>query len=410
VTVKGPLVLMLAATLAAPGTAMAQRTYDAVVRDLRSTDPATRVAAMRSLAASGYPEALVPLSELLTDPIDDIQLEALDTVLDFFVVERPPTRRRVAGIIEVRGARGAQAVYEAGPFVLLPRPVPPQLVAGLAGAMRDQNPRVRVNATYTLGVVARPPVERVAADVLAAALGDPVVEMRVAAARVMGGLRVAGADDALIAAMNDPDRQVRMAAMRSLGDIREARAVQALGEQLAFHGTGPIAEAAFDALARIAHPSSVAMFLVRLEDRAPTIRRLAAEGLARAGQAFEPSVMARRAEQEKDAEARLAMAYALQTTGYDAMPRIVDALQQPRLEAQAMAYLVELGLRAVPALGPYLASPTPRVRERVAMTLGVIGGDAALAELDRATSDPDREVARAVERAIARARMLRASQ
>jgi HEAT repeat protein len=425
VSVKGSVVLLMAALVVPapvalpltdaradqghPAGAATQRTYDAVVQDIRSTDPATRVAAMRSLSAGGYPEALVPLSELLTDPVDEIQLEALDTVLGFFVVDRPPARRRVAGVIEVRGAAGAQAVYEAGPFELLPRPVPPQLVAGLAGAMRDQNPSVRVKATYMLGVVARPPVDRVAEEVLVAALRDPLLDMRVAAARVLGGLRVTGAGDALVAAMNDPDRQVRMAAMRSLGDIREARAVQALNEQRAFHGKGPEAEAAFDALARIAHGSSVAMFMVSLDDRAPLHRRFAAEGLARAGQPFDPATMARRAEKEKDPAARLAMAYALQTAGYDAMPRLVDALQQPRLEAQAMGYLVELGPRAARPLGAYLASPAPKVRERVAMTLGLIGGEVALAELDRAKTDPDREVMRAVERAIARAQMRRAS-
>jgi hypothetical protein len=39
------------------------------------------------------------------------------------------------------------------------------------------------------------------------------------------------------------------------------------------------------------------------------------------------------------------------------------------------------------------------------MVLGVIGGPDALAALDRAKQDPDTDAARAIERAIARARM-----
>ena len=69
-----------------------------------------------------------------------------------------------------------------------------------------------------------------------------------------------------------------------------------------------------------------------------------------------------------------------------------------------MAYLVELGPRAVPGLDQALASDDPATRERVTLVLGFIGGDDAMVLLERARGDKDLRVVRAAERAIARLR------
>jgi HEAT repeat protein len=74
-------------------------------------------------------------------------------------------------------------------------------------------------------------------------------------------------------------------------------------------------------------------------------------------------------------------------------------------EAQAMSYLVELGQPVAARLAGGLANGNARIRERVAMTLGLIGGEQALSALEPARRDPDMNVARASERAIARIRI-----
>jgi HEAT repeat protein len=70
-----------------------------------------------------------------------------------------------------------------------------------------------------------------------------------------------------------------------------------------------------------------------------------------------------------------------------------------------MTYLVDLGRPVVPSLAPYLRSDSADVRERTAMVLGLIGGREAVAVLESVGQDPEVRVARAVERAIARAMM-----
>jgi HEAT repeat protein len=87
------------------------------------------------------------------------------------------------------------------------------------------------------------------------------------------------------------------------------------------------------------------------------------------------------------------------------LDRLVGAFAKASLRGPAMLYLTELGLPIAQPLGAYLRSPDARTREAAAMVLGLIGGPDALAALDAAKQDADTDVARAVERAIARARM-----
>jgi HEAT repeat protein len=406
-TLLGTLALSAQPGTTAASAPVAQRSFEDYTRDLKSTDPDVRAGALRALAASGYPEALVPLSGLLTDPLDGIQLEAIRAVLGFYVTELPPSRKRVALFIEKRESTGpAQRLFDTGPFVLLPRRTPPEVVSGLSAAMRDDSPSVRLEAVYALGVVGQPPLDPAVAEVLQGGLRDPLVEIRAAAARALGGLRVREAGDALIEAMNDEKPEVRAAAMLALGDIRETRAVQPLNQQYSHYGKGPMAENAFDALARIGHPSSVPLFQSELASRSAVIRRRAAEGLARSGNPALAAGVETSLADERDEPVLVARAFALQVAGRPALDQIVAAVGDADTEAQAMSYLVELGRPIAAQLGRHLRDPEPRVRARVAMTLGLIGGEEAIAALEPATRDPDTEVARAAERAIARARIL----
>lgn len=389
----------------APAVVHAQRPYEDVVRDLRSSEPDTRVAGMRALATASYPESMAPIAALLTDPVDAIQLEAIDTLLSFVVTDKVATARRVALVVEVRDRKRAEAVFDMGPFVLLPRPVVPEVVQGLAGAMGDESTRVRLDATYALGVLARPPVDELATQALIGALRDKDAAVRVAGARVIGGLRATGAADALFEAVNDRHKDVRAAAMLALGDLKDVRAAHALTEQFRFYEKGDLAVAALEGLARIGHTSSVSVFQDQLVSKDAALRRAAAEGLARSGQASLSLPTLESGSGDRDKTVALAFAYALQSVGRPSLDRLVGALRDPKLEAQAMLYLTELGRPIARALGGYIQDPDPAVRRSVAMVLGIIGGEDALAALERAKLDPDTDVARAAERAVARARM-----
>ena len=48
------------------------------------------------------PEAIVPMAPLVNDPVNDIQLEAIDAELAFFLVEPIQVKKRVALVVEKR--------------------------------------------------------------------------------------------------------------------------------------------------------------------------------------------------------------------------------------------------------------------------------------------------------------------
>jgi hypothetical protein len=206
------------------------------------------------LKEAAYQEAAVPLAALVTDSVDEIQLEAIGAELNIFLSER------------------------------------------------DDNPRVALEALYAFGVLAVEPggaarreLLRVSGPDLAALIGVPDPALRYAAVRVIGRLFAKRAQDdpieetvgdAVITALNDSDRTVKSAAMQALGTLRYGRAVQALTDLFQYYGKGEPAEAALDAIARIANSASGPLFTAQLTAKSAALRGIAVEGLARLGDAF----------------------------------------------------------------------------------------------------------------------------
>ena len=93
------------------------RPFEEIARDLTSPHPNVRVEAMRTLASAAHPNAIAHIAVLLTDPIDEIQSEAIDTLIGFYMIDVPKKSRKIAYMIEVdSGSRGERA-FERGPFI-----------------------------------------------------------------------------------------------------------------------------------------------------------------------------------------------------------------------------------------------------------------------------------------------------
>jgi HEAT repeat protein len=393
------------ALLAVCPPAAAQMPFADVVRNLRNPDPEVRVSALRLLEDAKYPEAVVPIAALINDPIDEIQLEAIDAELSFFLADALPRKSRVAFFVEVRSEGRGPRAFQVGPLAAWPKKAPPEVVKALLQAVDDETGRVRVEAIYTLGVIGGGPLTGDEAEQLIRALDHYDPSVRTAAARVIGRLGAANAGDALITAMNDSNAEVRYASMGALGEIGEARAVQALTEQFTFYGKGEGAWAALSALARIADPSSVPLFKAHLENRDPYLRRAAAEGLGRTGDTSEFERLRTAASSDESEMVRAASAFALQKLGENYLGRLVDSLDSDRMAPQVQSYLLELGSEAAAGLVPRLQEPDEAVRRHVAQVLGGIGSESTVASLTALLKDRDKDVARAAKLAIERIRM-----
>jgi len=396
-------VRMCALLLVTTTTASAQQfRFEDVVRNLRNPDPKTRLAAVRLLRDAKYPEAIGPMAPLVLDPMDEVQLEAIAAELGFYLDQDVRTKKMVAFVVEKRASGIALAAFELGPLAVWPRAVPEELVTSLLTAVDDEMPKVRLEAMYAFGVLAKPPLTPDQHGHLVKALDHYDPAIRTAAARVIARQKFPDTGDALIKAVNDSSADVRYAAMRALGAIRDERAVPALTEQFAFYKKGEGAWSALDALARIASAASVPTFKERLQDKDAYIRRAAVEGLGRAGDASAADTIERMVTTDDSPMVRAAAAFALQKLGRNYASRIIDMMGNAKVTAQAAEYLIELGPSTLSVVVPRLQEPDATVREAVADVLGVIGDASTVPALDAAAKDRDDTVAAAAKRAIAR--------
>ena len=146
-------------------------------------------------------------------------------------------------------------------------------------------------------------------------------------------------------------------------------------------------------------------FTERLPDRDPWLRRAAAEGLGRTGDASSIEALRAGASGDDVEMVRAAMVFALVKLGHERAARLTDFLDEEDMASQVRGYLVELGADVAPQIAPRLQEPDAGVRKHVAETLGAIGDASTITVLAPLLQDRDREVVRAAERAIERIKM-----
>jgi len=388
-----------------------QLSFEEATRDLKSADPGVRLRAAQRLKQVSYLEAAIPLAALVTDPQDEVQLEAIAAELNIFLAEPIVPRKRVVFVVEVRNAVLSEPAFSAGPLAVGARPVPMEVLTALRLGARDDNPRVAIEALYAFGALggeptggARRALLRSSGPDIAALVGASDPAMRYAAVRAQDDPIDETVGDAVITSLNDADQVVKAAAMQTLGLMRYERSVQALADLFAFYGKSDAAEAALDALAHIAHPASAPVFIAQLSGKSSTRRGIAIEGLGRMGDASQLADIQKALDADRSDAVTLAGVFASALLANRPIDRIADALTKPRLRAQARQYLIELLPGRASALTGHLQDPDARLRLEVVDLLGVSGDPAALPLVEPLLNDRDAQVARAAVRAVAKLR------
>jgi len=368
-----------------------------VEQDVASSSVRVRRQALKGLRERGGPETLPLLARLLADSEIDIREGAVAGVIAVYV--QPPAKRSIGS---------AADAFEVARFHAQPWSVPPELSVALVRALADEQPAIRRDTAYAVGIVLTPPVSDAVAFELVASLSDREPSVRIAAALALARLQVQDAGLPLVGRINDEDLDVRLASMRALGDLRYKGAVPALTDQFEFYVRGVAGRAAIGALGAIGDSSSNTLFMMQSTSGYPAHRKAAYEGLARTGQA---RVAFPRIEEamasEKDTRVLTAMGFALASAGHDGIDRVLDALSDRDRSDEALAYLVELGQPRVAAVAARLSDPNPLVREQIATALGFIGGPEAAEALKGASGEADPQVRHAIE--VAQMRLTRSA-
>jgi HEAT repeat protein len=411
-------VLRILALVFGSAVLFAQVSLDQIKKDLTSPHADVRLKAVRLLKSNPVPEAAVPLASVVTDSEDTVQFEAIAAALNIYLAEKVVPKKRVALVVEVRSKVGAEAVFSEGPLSLNAQVVPDVLLAALLRTSRDDNPRVALDALYIFGALSdnQPPkakatLRRSAGPDLTALLGVPQLELRIAAARVIGRLyerrpteppvdELVG--DAVVRAVNDSERDMRFAAMDALGTMRYERAVKSLTDLYQYYRRNEIGSAAFQALARIGHDSSVPFFDEWLATKDELPRIVSIEGLARVGDPAAATRIQAAVAREKNESVLLAARFADVLLANGKLDPLFDALAKPKLRDQSMRYLAEVAGGRTSAFAVPAKNPSPQTRVDAADLLGLSADAAASTVLGPLTQDADPGVALAARQASAR--------
>jgi HEAT repeat protein len=405
-----------------------QVSTDSLIYDLKHPDPMRRQDAAKALGLSRYRPAIPDLIPLAKDEAPAVRREVELALEQMDDIQTLPGF--VAFGIDFENDIRARAV-DALVNLHLPR------ATGVTGTLTKLRDRIVYRSDRDLELVVEPdvPVDASVVDILRARINDSERPIRRSAIRGLGILRAKPAVRDLVRVVReDRDDGLRFESVRSLRKIGDASVAEELlsflnvnndevrSELIAtlasmrYRGAVPeltrIAEqgpradtasvVALAALADLADPSSVALFDRLSADENESVRLYANEGIARTTDAaMKPRISAARLV-EKSVRVRTAQAFALLRLGeHEYLEELIRGLERSTTRDLAKEYLVETSGPDRQALfAPRAASPTARAE--LADVLGQMGDPAALPRLQEMARDPDKDVARAAERAVRR--------
>jgi HEAT repeat protein len=208
--------------------------------------------------------------------------------------------------------------------------------------------------------------------------------------------------------LHDLDGRVQIAAVETTGLLRNMAAVPELTDVLNRARDIKVKRATLTALAMLPAESSRGLYQQYLHDKDDRMRAAAAEGYARLRNPADLRMLEQAWQDETKTPPRLSLAFAQVMLGKTEMSEfsplryLINTLNSASYKGEAFPFLVELARDAKvrQALYQPLATGTKDEKIGLAGVLARSGDSASVAELQRATNDPDPEVAKEVQRAL----------
>jgi HEAT repeat protein len=408
---------------------MAWGVASAQVDDLKSEDPRRRAKAAEALGKQNDARYIDPLRALLKDPVADVRAEATAAIvaigtqhsLDPLIeASRDPQPN-----IQILAVDGMVNFYHPGYVQTGWVASLKKLTTNLKGRFTQINTQV-IDAY----VEVRPEVVEAIARV---AVGGTSMEARALAARALGVLRARAATPQLVQALKtkesnvmlealralekigdrsagpqvayllrDLDEKVQVAAIDATGQLQNREAIPVLQDVLKTSKRAPVRRAALVALAKLPDPSTQSLFQQYLNDRDRYLRAAAAEGLGRIGDAGDRDRLKAALDSERSESPRLSIAFALVHLGeLNHLAYLLDGLNSTFHRGEARPFLVELARKpeVLERLYDPLLNGSNDQKKNLAYVLAVSGNAGSLPHLEKLTHDPNIEVAREAIRA-----------
>ncbi|HQP71928.1 MAG TPA: HEAT repeat domain-containing protein, partial [Methanoculleus sp.] len=351
---------------------------------LRSPDEVARAAAVAALQSMGK-EAVIYLIQVLNDPYPAVRVaaaEALGQIGDADAVD-PLIQATHDEREDVRIA-AASALARIGDR----RSIQP-----LIRLFADRYHGVRVAAADAVAVFGR-----AALEALEEALSDPVIVVRVTAARAIGLIGVMESIPVLIDHLGDPAPEVRWSVARALADFGPP-VIDPLSLVMR-RGSRDMRLAAIDALWEIEDERAVELLRRALDDEDEEVREKAAAALKKRqvidvwrsalGQQVQEEV---RAPKKKKKPIRQEDRKAFERSGPQEVGKLISALKEKdwQMQLNVATRLIMMGKPAVDGLIRALRNEDPEIQAAAAGILGEMR-ETAVEPLMDALDDSDRFV------------------
>jgi len=373
---------------------------DAVPRLLEAykKEPQSRIRReiVEGLARIRDASAIPALSEaLLTDYDESVRLEAVDAFLQLYI----PPENAGGFFSRIQGIFSVDERPVVAPGVQVDAAVGDALALALA---TDFEASVRMEAAYALGTLRMNNQLQVLMDAAEGPWNRESGNVRVAAIQAIGVMGRQEGGEVLARLLRDEDGRVVEESIRSIGRIGYREAYPVLANTYQSNYDEDLGELALDAIAMMRIAEARPLFESGLESRDDVVRQISAEGLARIDSPG--SLFSQRFDTERDAEVRLALAFALVASDQpEYLDPLIEALDTRRSQ-QAETYLFELGRYEgkLDLLFPHLRNPNPDIRANLLGVMGRIGLPEARPYVQPLTQDPETRVMEAAVEAMRR--------
>jgi len=409
-----------------------------LVQMLKSPNVDTRAKAARELGKSGDSSVVTPLTEALTDasvkvrrevvialatlatsnsldplvtasrdPDSDVRVLAIDGLVGRYTGKTPSTG--FAGFMRKSYSRAKGRFQPEETRVDPGVAVDPKVVSALVAAMQDSRAiQASREAAKGLGVL----LARSAVPDLVKAAHSNDEDLSREALNSLSKIKDTSAGPELTDLLDSPNQYVKRDAAVAVGVLRTKGAVPKLQSMYENDSDKKNKEAALEALADIGDPVSDPIFIKALWSNDKRFRALGAEGLGQARDAEAAPELDKALPAEKDANARLAMNYALAALGRpEPLHTLVDTLDSTLRGDTAQTYLIQLSQdpQFLPKLYPYLGDTNATIRRRLCAVLVYTGNQTSLEPLERLSHDKNNDVAVEALRALRAVRARNAS-
>jgi len=369
----------------------------ALVSALNDPSAKVREQVVVSLASIRVPQSLQGLIQATSDNNSEVRWLAVKGIEGYYTGVTPKTG--FFGYLE-RQYRSAKRKFQGGPVRITPgTAIDPKAVSALERVMMDtQHQRPAEEATRALGIL----MARQAVPDLVQTAHSPNEDLAREALNSLAKIQDTSAGPQLVNLLNSSNHHIQQDAAVTVGILRTRQAVPRLQAMYENASNSTTRQKALQGLSYIGDPVTEPMFLRALQNKNATIRGYAAQGLARAGDQKALPELLRDAPAEKNADARLAMEFAITSLGRnDYLSAIVNALGSGE-EDSAQAYLEELARRPnfLPNLYPYLNSRNADVRKGLCNVLMYSGDGTSVQPLEQLAHDHNSDVAAAALRAL----------